>query len=564
MQLSDKQLNNLDKTALIIIVSSLQDQLQVLQSQLDHTHTQLDQANAKLSDNNRQIELLTEQIRLMNQRVFGRKTESATSRQIDGQLSLFDTPQFEAFNEAEYLKKDQLKEPEITEVIIPTYRRKKALGKREADLAGLPARIMHHKLSEEELAQKFPDGYKELPEEVYKRLHIIPETFIVDEHHVHIYASKKNDGTIVKAKRPKDLFRNSIATPSLVASIINGKYINAIPLERQARAHKDNGIALSTNTMANWVIKSSDEYLSLIYDRLHELIYDSKVIHADETPTKVMRIENTKIKNGKKTYMWVYRNRPLRGTHPIVLFDWQPSRRADHPREFLRDFSGIVITDGYQVYHKLGRERQDLTVAGCWVHARRPFAEFIKAVDEETASKTVARQAYDMITEIMHIDNTLDDLSAADRKKQRRLLLSGKVDAYFAWVKESYSRLLRNSKIGKALAYSINQEVYLRVFLSDGNVPMDNNYAEQAIRPFTIGRKNFVLIESSNGAKASAILYSLVETAKANMVNTYEYFNLLLTEIPKHMDDKDLKFIDELLPWSPRIQQECPIRFKKS
>ena len=564
MQLSDKQLNNLDKTALIIIVSSLQDQLQVLQSQLDHTHTQLDQANAKLSDNNRQIELLTEQIRLMNQRVFGRKTESATSRQIDGQLSLFDTPQFEAFNEAEYLKKDQLKEPEITEVIIPTYRRKKALGKREADLAGLPARIMHHKLSEEELAQKFPDGYKELPEEVYKRLHIIPETFIVDEHHVHIYASKKNDGTIVKAKRPKDLFRNSIATPSLVASIINGKYINAIPLERQARAHKDNGIALSTNTMANWVIKSSDEYLSLIYDRLHELIYDSKVIHADETPTKVMRIENTKIKNGKKTYMWVYRNRPLRGTHPIVLFDWQPSRRADHPREFLRDFSGIVITDGYQVYHKLGRERQDLTVAGCWVHARRPFAEFIKAVDEETASKTVARQAYDMITEIMHIDNTLDDLSAADRKKQRRLLLSGKVDAYFAWVKESYSRLLRNSKIGKALAYSINQEVYLRVFLSDGNVPMDNNYAEQAIRPFTIGRKNFVLIESSNGAKASAILYSLVETAKANMVNTYEYFNLLLTEIPKHMDDKDLKFIDELLPWSPRIQKECPIRFKKS
>ena len=458
----------------------------------------------------------------------------------------------------------ELKEPEITEVIIPTYRRKKALGKREADLAGLPARIMHHKLSEEELAQKFPDGYKELPEEVYKRLHIIPETFIVDEHHVHIYASKKNDGTIVKAKRPKDLFRNSIATPSLVASIINGKYTNAMPLERQARAHKDNGIALSTNTMANWVIKSSDEYLSLIYDRLHELIYDSKVIHADETPTKVMRIENTKIKNGKKTYMWVYRNRPLRGTHPIVLFDWQPSRRADHPREFLRDFSGIVITDGYQVYHKLGRERQDLTVAGCWVHARRPFAEFIKAVDEETASKTVARQAYDMITEIMHIDNTLDDLSAADRKKQRRLLLSGKVDAYFAWVKESYSRLLRNSKIGKALAYSINQEVYLRVFLSDGNVPMDNNYAEQAIRPFTIGRKNFVLIESSNGAKASAILYSLVETAKANMVNTYEYFNLLLTEIPKHMDDKDLKFIDELLPWSPRIQQECPIRFKKS
>ena len=113
--------------------------------------------------------------------------------------------------------------------------------------------------------------------------------------------------------------------------------------------------------------------------------------------------------------------------------------------------------------------------------------------------------------------------------------------------------------IGKALAYSINQEEYLRVFLSDGNVPMDNNYAEQAIRPFTIGRKNFVMIESSNGAKASALLYSLVETAKANRINTFEYFNLLLTEIPQYMNDKDLRFIDDLLPWSAKLPEICRV-----
>ena len=448
IQLLDEQLNNLGKEALVVIISSLQDQLLALQSQLDH-------ANA--------------------------------------QLSLFDS-----FNEVEYLKQDSLKEPEITEVIIPSYHRKKAVGKRESDLSGLPACIIEHTLSDEELAVKFPDGYKELPEEVYKRLHIIPETFIVDEHHVHVYASKSNDGTILKAPRPKDLFRNSIATPALVASIINGKYTNALPLERQSKAFKTNDIQLSTNTMANWVIKSTDVYLSLIYDRLHELIYDSKVIHADESPIKVMRIDHAKIKNGKKTYMWVYRNRPLRETHPVVLFDWQPSRHSDHPREFLNTFSGTVVTDGYQVYHKLAKERRDLKIAGCWVHARRPFAEFIKSVGQDTARGSIA------------------------------------------------------------------QEAYLRVFLSDGNVPMDNNYAEQAIRPFTMGRKNFVMIESSNGAKASAILYSLVETAKANMINTFEYFNLLLTEIPQHMDDKDLRFIDDLLPWSPRVQKECPSRYKKS
>ena len=223
-----------------------------------------------------------------------------------------------------------------------------------------------------------------------------------------------------------------------------------------------------------------------------------------------------------------------------------------------------MVTDEYQVYHKLAKERRDLKVAGCWVHARRPFAEFIKSVGQDTAKGSIAQEAYSMITEIMHIDNTFDDLSVTDRKKQRQLVLSEKVDAYFAWAKQKYSQVTHNSTIGKALAYSINQEEYLRVFLSDGNVPMDNNYAEQAIRPFTIGRKNFVMIESSNGAKASAILYSLVETAKANMINTFEYFNLLLTEIPRHMDDKDLRFIDDLLPWSPRVQKECPSRYKKT
>lgn len=194
IQLSDEQLHNLGKEALIIIVSSLQDQLLSLQSQLDH-------ANAQLSDTNRQIELLTEQIRIMNQRHFGRKSEAALSV-TEGQLSLFDS-----FNEAEYLKQEPAREPEIEEVVIFSYRRSKTRGKREVDLDGLPARIIEHRLSDEELTRKFPDGYKELPPEVYKRLHIIPETFIVDEHHVHVYASQSNDGAILKASRPKFFLR---------------------------------------------------------------------------------------------------------------------------------------------------------------------------------------------------------------------------------------------------------------------------------------------------------------------------------------------------------------------
>ena len=551
LRLSDDQLKNLNKEALIIIVSSLQDQIDTIQSQLDS-------ANAMLADNNRQIELLTEQIKIMNQRQFGRKSESALN-EYDGQLTLFDF-----FNDAEFLSDTKTKEPEITEVIISSYKRSKTKGKRDNDLDGLPARIIDHKLSENELADKFPEGYKELPVEIHKRLYIIPETFIVDEHHVHVYASKKNTGVIIRAPRSVDLFRNSIATAALVASIINGKYVNALPLERQSKAFKSNGINLSSNTLANWVINSSDSYLSLVYDRLHELIYNNKVIHADETPTKVMRIDGKKIVNGKKTYMWVYRNSPFSKSPPIVLFDWQPSRRADHPRDFLKDFSGAVITDGYQVYHKLGKERQDLNVAGCWIHARRPFADFIKSIGKKTAKGTIAQEAYDMITEMLHIDNGFDDLSPSDRKKQRQKHLKERVDVYFEWARTKYDQVTHNSTIGKALGYSINQEQYLRKFLDDGNIPMDNNYAEQAIRPFTIGRKNFVIIESDKGAKASAILYSLAETAKANQLNTYKYFELLLTEIPNHMDDKNLKFLDKLMPWSPLVQRKCASLIKQS
>lgn len=550
--LSDEQLNNLGKEALVIIVASPQDQLQSMSKQLDT-------ANAQLSDNNRQTELLTEQIRIMNQRQFGRKSESNLT-ETDGQLTLFDS-----FNEVEGFQNLCIAEPEIEEITISSYRRSKTKGKRDADLDGLPTRIIEHRLSDEELAEKFPHGYKELPVEIYKRLHIIPETFIVDEHHVHIYASKDNDGTIIKAERPVDLFRNSIATASLVASIINGKYANALPLDRQSRAFKSNGVHLGTNTVANWVIKSMDQYLSLVYDRMHELIYNNNVIHADESPVKVMRIDNQKIKNGKKTHMWVYRNSSSGSTPPIVLFDWQTSRRADHPRDFLKDFSGTVVTDGYQVYHKLAKERENLKVSGCWIHARRPFADFIKSLEKKTSAKgTIAQKAYDMITDILHEDNKFDDLPSADRQKQRQAILTDKVDAYFEYVKEKYSQVTHSSTIGKALAYSIHQEKYLRVFLTDGNIPPDNNPAEQAIRPFNIGRKNFVLMATDNGAKASAMAYSIIETAKANQLNTYKYLELLLIEIPKHIEDKDLKFIDDLLPWSPRVQEECPSQLKKS
>ena len=521
-KLTTEELNQLDKQALIAIIVSLQQQLNTFSKQLG---------------------LLTEQIALMNQRSFGRKTE-----QVDGQMEI---P--ECFNEPEALS-DASPEPEITEVIVSSYTRKNK-STREEKLEGLPARIYDHRLSDEELKERFPNGYKELPPEIYKRLSVIPATFLVDEHHVHVYAAKDNDGTIVKADRPPSLFRNSIATPSLVGMSIAAKYANHMPLDRQSKLFETNGIHLGTNTLANWMMRSVEEYLTLVYDELKkQLIQDSRVIHADETHCNVT---NDGRPAGSQSWMWVYRNGKCDAAHPIVIYDFQKTRRTDHPREFLEAYSGVLVTDGYQPYYTLDKQRDDLNVAGCWVHAKRKFAELVKAKSPNSLDGTVASEAAKKISRIFQLDNKLDGLSRSERERQRRITVKPAVDAFFAWAKAEITKVAAGGATYKGLQYCINQEKFLRVFLKNGDVPMDNNRAEQAIRPFTLGRKNWVMINTLRGAETSAILYSLVETARANNLRTYEYMTLLLEELMKHADDTNLDFIQDLLPWSEKVKSQC-------
>ena len=521
--LTPEELNKMDKNVLILVIRSLQDQLNTITNQLT---------------------FLTEQIALMNQRSFGRKTEK--SDQIAYQMSLYDI-----FNEPELLT-DNSPEPEVEEISVSSHTRKKKTT-RELKLEGLPARIIEHKLTEKELKDLFPAGYKELPVETYKRLALIPQTFIVDEHHVHVYASKDNDGVIVRAERPKDVFRNSLATPSLLAATITGKYLNHLPLDRQARCYADYGVDLGTNTLANWMMEASDKYFSLVYDELHRQLLETPVIHADETPFQVIKDGR---KAGSESFMWVYRSGACDIRHPIVLYDYQPTRRTDRPDEFLGGYTGTLVTDGYQVYHSLEKKRDGLKVAGCWIHAKRKFAELVKAVDIDRSDGIVAAEATKRISELFHKDNQWNDLSNTERKRNRQEFLKPLVDDFFSWAKEVNSMLPQEGATSKGLRYCINQEEFLRRFLSDSRIPMDNNPAEQAIRPFTVGRKNWVNIYSPNGAQASAILYSLVETAKANDLKVYEYFEYLLQELPQHQEDTDLDFLKDLMPWSKKIQKE--------
>lgn len=526
-KLTREQLNSLDKDILITLLLGMQDQL----------------AQQTLA-----IEKLTEQIAIMNSKTYGKKSEKI---QLDeNQLNFF----AEILNEAESLLDGQISiESSVDEVIVPAHKRRKRKGKLNEDLMDFESKVIEHTLSDAELAEHFPEGYRRLPNEVYRKLELIPAVFEVQEHHIAVYKGK--NGKVVKADHPKEMLNGSIATPSLVSAVIHGKYTNAVPLYRQEQEFARNDVNISRQTMANWVITTAERYISLVYDRMKEEILKSPVIHADETPVMVT-------KDGRegmhKNYMWVYRSGNMCRTQQAILYDYQKTRKADAPYEFLLGFAGKLVCDGYQVYHTLeNREDTKFEVAGCWAHARRPFAQVYKSLGEEKARGTVAAEALVQIQNIYHTDNQLLKLQPSERKKRRKSLVKPLVDSFFDWCRNSHDRVPPSSETADGIKYCIKQEKYLRVFLDDPHIPLDNNLAEQAIRPFCVGKKNWKLIDTVHGAKASAILYSIVETAKANDLNIYQYFKHLLTEIPKHMDDTTLDFLDSLLPWSKQLPAEC-------
>ena len=255
---------------------------------------------------------------------------------------------------------------------------------------------------------------------------------------------------------------------------------------------------------------------------------------------------------GSKSYMWVYRSGYLYPEKQIILYEYQRTRNASHPREFLKDCSGICVTDGYQVYHTLEKEWEDLTIAGCWVHGRRRFDEVLAVVPKEAQKESASYLIIKQIRAIYREEGKLQDLSSEERLAQRQVVVKPLVDALFAYLKQHEAEV-GTAKLKEAFGYMLNLEKYLRVFLTDGDVPMDNNASERAIRGFCVGKKNWQMIDTINVAKASAVIYSIAETAKANNLKPYEYFEYLLTEIPKHMDDTDRAFLDDLLPWSEKL-----------
>ncbi|MEI3381381.1 MAG: IS66 family transposase [Dorea sp.] len=531
---TEEQLNKLDKELLISLFLGMQDQMEELTKQTEAL--------------NEKMQLMMEQLILSKKNRFGRSSEKLEDPNQIRFMEVNGTIVF--FNEAEAVC--DLEAPEPEELELKKVRPKKQAGKRTADLSDLPVQRVEHYLTEEELTAEFgKNGWKQLPDMISRCYQFIPAKVEVEEHHIGVYSSKV-DEHMVKAPHPRNLLRGSLVSPSLAAAIINGKYVNAVPLYRLEKEFERYGLAIPRQNMANWMIRLGEGYLGIMYDYLHSLLYEYHVIQADETPVLVNKDGRPA---GSQSWMWVYRSGFMQQERQIILYEYQKTRNASHPRKFLKDYTGICVTDGYQVYHTLEKEREDLRIAGCWVHCRRRFNDALEMVPKAHQKESVLYLIMNQIRAIYREEGKLSDLSSEDRLTQRQLVVKPLVDAFFVYLKQISSKTPQNGKVKEAFTYALNQERYLRVFLEDGDVPIDNNASERAIRGFCIGKKNWEMIDTINGATSSAIIYSIAETAKANNLKPYDYFEYLLTEIPKHEDDTNTDFLEALLPWSATLPE---------
>ena len=496
-----------------------------------------------IKDLQNQVSNLTEMILLLRKEKFGSSSEKTTT-QIEGQLSLF--------NEAEVEMNPDAKEP-LVERKGCFYKRKSKISREEL-LKDLPVEEFPCDIHPDDMfCDQCGSALKEIGYvKVRDELEYIPAKVKVIRYMQQACECPacKHTGRpfIRKAVTPKSVLNHSLASPSSVARVMYQKYVNSVPLYRQEKDWEQVGIGLSRATMANWIIRSSEDHLKPVVDRLRKELLSRDIIHCDETPVQVLKEDGKKPQT--KSYMWLYRS-GNDGNHPIVLYDYQPSRNGDHAVNYLKDFKGYVHSDGYSGYNKL----TGITRVGCWAHLRRKFVEAITQKKNPDGTPTSAEMGRQYCDKLFAIEDSLKDLSNEERFCKRLELEKPVLEAFWCWLDSLNA--LKGSALGKAVTYAKNQKPYMENYLLDGRCSLSNNAAENAIRPFTVGRKNWLFADTPKGASASAAIYSLVETAKANGLNVYAYLQHLLLYMPSAEWQQYPEELDELMPWSLEVQAQC-------
>ena len=491
------------------------------------------------------IIILTETLAAMQKKQFGQSSEKSS-------YILNEEEQTHLFNEAEVCADESVPE----EVVIKSYKRKPKRTKEElAEI--LPVETVIIDIPEENCTCNICEN--ELQpigrEFVRRELNIIPARAYIEEIYRVNYSctnceKETDESNIIKSPVPEPVIKRGLASASSVAHVIYQKFVNSIPLFRQEKDWENQGVIISRATLANWIIYVSLNWFMPLYFLMKSYLIKLPVIGADETVTQVLN-EDGKTPQSQSR-MWVYCSGDSRDP-PIYLYEYQPTRSGEHAKEFLTGFTGFLITDGYAGYNCI----EDVTRCGCWAHQRRKYEEALPK-GKNKASK--AAKGLEYCNKLFELEREFRDLSFEVRHEKRNELSKPVLEAYYSWLKTINP--LEGSKLAKAVNYSYNQADELKAFLLDGRIEISNNRAENAIRPYVIGRKNWLFSATVRGAKSSAVCYSLIETAKANNLNPYKYLLYLLTNLPTIIKSGNTDSLNQFLPWADEIPDYCRIEEK--
>jgi transposase len=491
-------------------------------------HAQLDEKESLVDALSDELRTLREYIRLLKHQRFGRKSEQSSDEQI------------RLFNEAESTAEDAGDEEDAS-ILVEAHTRKKRGRKPLPDW--IPrVEILHDLPDEQKVCGEDGTALERIGEEVCEQLEFIPAKLRVLRHVRPKYACPRCRTGIHTAPLPPQPIPKGLASPTLLAHIAVSKYADGLPLYRQETMFRRLGIDLPRASLANWMVKTG-ELVQPLLNLLRDELLASGFVQCDETRYQVLK-EPGKAATSQ-SYLWV-QHAPDPG---IVLYDYDASRSAEVPKRLFAGFEGVLQTDGYEGYGAIGRE-PGITHVGCWAHARRKFDEALKAQRSSTKKKhslkeSKALQGLAFIQKLYKIERQIQEKPPDERRWLRQERSRPVMEKLRAWLTDAIPRVPPQSLTGKALAYLDSQWPKLVRVLDDGRIPLDTNGVENAIRPFVIGRKNWLFADTVRGAEASANLYSVIETAKRSGLEPFAYLRLVLEALP---GAKTLADVEALLP----------------
>ena len=510
--------------------------------------TEYERLNAQIATLQQEVSWLTEQIRLARKQRFGPSSEKSAANDGMVQLSYL-------FNEPECMARENAPEPDMEEVVVKAHARKVRRAVQEQLPEDIEVEVIEKTLTSEEcVCPQCQRQMNDIGKDVSRRLKIIPARFVVEESHVHKYACKhcqeQDISTPVKAAQVEPpVIKGSIATAEAIAHIMTQKYVMYSPLYRQEQEYQRAGVPLSRQTMSNWLLKAASDWLQPVYERMKAELLKQDVLHADETTLQVLHEPGKKAQS--KSYIWLYRT-GRDAPQQLVLYEYQDSRRAAHPEDFLDGFKGYLHADGYAAYYKI----PGIKVAACWAHVRRKYEEALQGTAKsEVAKLTNIQTGKQYCDRLFAIESEINDLPPDERLQKRKEVVEPLLKEFHDWLFRVNDG--PKSLLGKAAHYNRKQWQWLTTYLEDGRLEISNNRAERSIKPFVMGRKNFLFANVPKGAEASTIIYSLVETAKENGLDPYRYLTWLMKEAPK-MNMGDDQQVTQLLPVNAPV--ECRVK----